>query len=107
MYNKAHRTPTPAATPITEQEPSPSLGAAALSPLVQFRVQPAGALVAPGGRGRCCDPPGAAGGDVWQLEEHAAMAAGPRRAGMEERLCSTNPGAADPRAPTGLLEAAG
>ncbi|XP_039914071.1 DBH-like monooxygenase protein 1 [Hirundo rustica] len=36
----------------------------ALSPPVQFRSRPAGALLAPGGQGRCDDSPAAAGGAV-------------------------------------------
>ena len=54
------------------QTQSQPYGCQAISPRVQFRSQPAGALAAPGEQGRCDGFPAAAGGAPERAQGHAA-----------------------------------
>ena len=75
------------AVTANNHKPSPSpLGCQALSPRVQFRLQPAEALEAPGEQGRCDGSPAAAGGAL-ELARGARGSGGlGSRGKMEQRL---------------------
>ena len=72
IYNQSNRTAITNGS-NSKHKPSPSpLGCQAISPRVQFRSQPAGALAAPGEQGRCDGSPAAAGGAPERAQGHAA-----------------------------------
>lgn len=79
MYNKANNTTT---APLIIAEPgTQSIPAATLSPLVQFRAQPAEALVLLVGRAGAVIPTGLQGALRRKLGEHMALAEAGRDGG--------------------------